>query len=90
MTCKLITRKAEQQVQLKRIAPKPRQLVSMKLHQHCPTVTKGHKLIGVTPVAKLTNAHRHPTCSQTNKAHRHPTYSQTKNNAYRLRTYCIP
>jgi hypothetical protein len=27
-------------------------------------VIKGLKLTGVTPIAKKTNAHRHPTCSQ--------------------------
>jgi hypothetical protein len=56
----------------------------MKLHLGYPTVTKGHKLTGVTHVAKLTNAHRHPTCSQTNRARRHSTYSQTKNYDHKL------
>jgi hypothetical protein len=60
----LITRKAQQVVELQRIAPIPRQLLSMTLHLAYPTVTQGHKLTGVTPVAKLTNAHRYHTCSQ--------------------------
>jgi hypothetical protein len=37
-------------------------------HDHAPrlpTVIKGLKLTGVTPVGKTTNAQRHPTCSQT-------------------------
>jgi hypothetical protein len=67
-----------------------------------PTITKDHKLTGVTPiakpieligippVAKINRAHTHPTCSQTNRAHRHPTCSQTKNHAHRLHTCCIP
>jgi hypothetical protein len=44
----------------------------MNLHLAYPTVTKDHKLTGVTLVAKLT------------KAHRHLTYSRTKNNAHML------
>jgi hypothetical protein len=62
----------------------------MKVHHGCPTITKCHKLTRVTPVAKLTNAHSHSSCSQTNIAHRHPTYNQIKNNAYSLHTYYIP
>jgi hypothetical protein len=47
----------------------------MNLHLGYPTITKGHKLIGVTHVAKPTKAHRNPTCSQTkNYAHRAHTY----------------
>jgi hypothetical protein len=65
-------------VQLKRIAPRPRQLLSMKLYLGYPTITKGHKLIGVTLVAKPTNAHRRPTCTQTKKVDRHHTYSQPR------------
>jgi hypothetical protein len=57
---------------LQRIALITRQLLSMTLHLGYPTVTKNHKLTGVTPIAKLTNAHRHPTYSQTNRAHRIP------------------
>jgi hypothetical protein len=41
-----------QMVQLQRIAPRPRQHPSMKLHLGYPTITKGHKLTGVTSVAK--------------------------------------
>jgi hypothetical protein len=65
-------------VQLQRIAPRHRQLLSMKLHIGYPIVTKGHKLTGIAPIAKLTKAHRNPTCSQ------------TKNYADKLRTCCIP
>jgi hypothetical protein len=36
----------------------------MTLHLGYPTVTKGYKLIGVTPVDKPTKAHRHHTCSE--------------------------
>jgi hypothetical protein len=52
MTCKLITRKAQQVVQLQRIAPIPRQLLSITLHLGYPTVTQGHQLTGLTPVAR--------------------------------------
>jgi hypothetical protein len=49
---------------LQRIAPIPKQLLSVTLHLSYPTVTQGHKLTGVTHIAKLTNAHRHHTYSQ--------------------------
>jgi hypothetical protein len=54
-----------------------------------PTVTKGHNLTGVTPVAKPIELTGIPPIAKTNRAHRHPTYSQIKNNAHRLRTCCI-
>jgi hypothetical protein len=42
-------------------SPIPRQLLSMTLHLGYPTVTKGHWLIGLTPVAKPNKAHwSHP------------------------------
>jgi hypothetical protein len=42
-------------------APKPRQLLSMTLHLGYPTVTLGHWLKGLTPVARSNKAHRsHP------------------------------
>jgi hypothetical protein len=37
---------------LQRIAPIPRQLLSMTLHLDYPTVTNGHQLTGPTPVAR--------------------------------------
>jgi hypothetical protein len=39
-------------VQLLRIAPKPRQLLSMTLHLGYPTITQGHQLTGLTPLAR--------------------------------------
>jgi hypothetical protein len=49
----------------------------MNLHLGYPGVTKGLKLIGITPISKL------------KRGHMHLTYSQTKNNAHRLPTYNI-
>jgi hypothetical protein len=44
--------------------PKPRQLLSMTLHLGYPTVTQGHWLTCITPVARLNKAHRSHPCSQ--------------------------
>jgi hypothetical protein len=52
MTCRFITRKASPNGLFVEKAPVLRQNLSKNLHQGYPTVTKGHKLIGVTPVAK--------------------------------------
>jgi hypothetical protein len=44
-----------------KIAPKPRQLLSMTLHLGYPTVTQGHWLTGLTPIARPNKAHKsHP------------------------------
>jgi hypothetical protein len=50
----------------------------MTLHLGYPTITKGHKLMGVTPVAKLTELTGIPPVAKINKAHRHPTCSQPR------------
>jgi hypothetical protein len=46
-------KKAQQVVQLQRITPISRQLLSMTLHLGYPTVTQGHRLTGLTPVARI-------------------------------------
>jgi hypothetical protein len=51
-------------VQLQRISPISRQLLSMTLHLDYPIVTQGHQLTGLTPVAKPNRAHRSHPCSQ--------------------------
>jgi hypothetical protein len=45
-------KKAQQVVQLQRTTPIPRQLLSMALDLGYPTVTQGHRLTDLTPIAR--------------------------------------
>jgi hypothetical protein len=46
---------------LQKLAPRPRSQSKHDDAPRLPMVIKGHKLTGVAPVAKPTNAHRHTT-----------------------------